>query len=103
MDATRSNGREREIFRYMKGHGYPVFHRSTIFLRDIQYGVRDYFREVQHLDLSTRESDANAQTLIDNLVRAGELVPFRENVWLVNIEEFLNPPKAEEKKEAAAA
>lgn len=103
MDATRINGKELDILRFMKNNGFPVFHMSNIFLRDIQYGIRDYFRATERIDIGSRESDACAHAMISGFERQGILVPFRTNTWILHLEEFLNPPKVEEKKAEAAA
>lgn len=103
MDASRINGKELDILRFMKQNGFPVFHMSNIFLRDIQYGIRDFFRATERIDIGSRESDACAHAMINRLESQGMLVPFRAHTWLLHNEEFLNPPKVEEKKEAAAA
>jgi hypothetical protein len=103
MDASRIKGKELDILRFMKQNGFPVFHMSNIFLRDIQYGIRDFYRATERIDIGSRESDACAHAMITHLESNGMLVPFRPNTWILHIEEFLNPPKVEEKKEAAAA
>ena len=98
MDIPSVHGREKDILTFMKEHGYPVFHRSNIFLRDFQYGVRDYYRTTFKTDIGSRKSDAWGRELIKGLETFGALIPGSENVWIINMEEFLNPPKVEEKK-----
>ncbi len=102
MKAPSIVGKEHEILTFLKGRGYPVFHRSNIFLRDIQYGVRDYYRDMFKKDVGTREADERALEFIADLVARQLLIPCSPTLYTLNIPEFLNPPKVEEKAEAAA-
>ncbi len=95
------SGREQDLLTFMKENGYPVFHRSNIFLRDVQYGVRDYYRDRHGIDIGSRESDYIAGAVIKALEADGRLNRISEMVWILNMEEFLNPVKDPEKKEAA--
>ena len=97
--------KELEILRYMKTHGFGIFHRSNIFLRDIQYGIRDFYRDSFKIDIGSRKADEFARFFIQNLERKGFLTEGGPNTWILHAEEFLNPPKPEEpkaKKEGAA-
>lgn len=96
-------GREKELFTFLKQHGYPIYHQSNIFLRDIQYGIRDYYRATFHKDIGSRKSDAFAEKLIRHLESIGSLKRSTDTVWILQMPEFLNPPKAEEKKTESAA
>jgi hypothetical protein len=100
MELPTILGKEKELFTYMKHEGYPVFHMSNIFLRDIQYGIRDYYRSTYRKDIGTRKSDAMAKDFIADLESKGVLLRSNINTWILQMPEFLNPPKAEEKKEA---
>ena len=101
MDLPSIVGKERELFTFMKATGYPVFHQSNIFLRDVQYGIRDYYRVNFKTDIGSRKADAWAKEFIDSLESKGLLKRSVHNTWILQMPEFLNPPKAEEKKEAA--
>jgi hypothetical protein len=103
MDIPDIIGRERELFTFMKANGFPVFHQSNIFLRDIQYGVRDFCRTTFKKDIGTRKSDALAEKIIRDLESKGVLQRFTDGVWILQMQEFVNPPKVEEKKAEAAA
>lgn len=101
MELPSVIGKEKELLTFMKAHGYPVFHQSKIFLRDIQYGIRDYYRATYKKDIGSRNSDAFAKDFIEDLESKGLLTRFTQSEWILQMKEFLNPPKAEEKKEAA--
>ena len=101
MDFPSIIGKEKELFAFMKENGYPIFHQSNMFLRDIQYGIRDYYRSTYHKDIGSRKSDAYAKDFITDLESKGLLKRFTHNTWILQMIEFLNPPKVEEKKETA--
>ena len=96
-------GKEIALFDFMKENGFPIFHRSNIFLRDIQYGIRDYFRATEKVDVGSRDADRLAAELIQSLEAKGQLLKQSDMRWLLNIEQYLNAPKPEEKKAEPAA
>ena len=96
-------GKETALLDFMKEKGFPIFHRSNIFLRDIQYGIRDFFRATEKLDVGSREADRLADELIRDLEGKGMLLRQSGMRWLLNNEKYLNPPKQEEKKAEPAA
>jgi hypothetical protein len=96
-------GREKELLAFMKQHGYPVYHNANLFLRDIQYGVRDFFRSTLRRDIGSRNSDAQAAKIIRHMESIGALKRFSDSVWILQMPEFLNPPKADEKKAETTA
>ena len=95
-------GKERDIFTFMKKNGFPVYHKSNIFLRDIEYGIRAYFLDKTKEDIGTRKAGDFAAELIRDLEKRSLFVPFSEGTWTLNMEEFLNPKKVEAPKTAAA-
>ena len=96
-------GKETALFDFMKANGFPIFHRSNIFLRDIQYGIRDFFRSTEKVDVGSREADRLAAELVAKLEGNGMLLKQTSMRWLLNSEKYLNPPKAEDKKAEPAA
>ena len=53
MDAQELIQNPELILDFMKSKGYPVFHKSNIFRRDIEYAIRDYSRTKTRKDLPT--------------------------------------------------
>lgn len=100
MDFPSIVGKEKELFTFMKQRGYPVYHMSNMFLRDIQYGIRDYYRTTFGKDIGSRKSDTFAENFIADMESKGLLRRFTHNTWILLMPEFLNPAKTEEKKEA---
>ncbi len=95
-------GRELELFHFMKDNGYPVFHKSNMFLRDLEYGIRDFYRANNKVDIGSRKADTYAAELITDLLAKGIFTPFSRGTWTLNLPEFLNQPKKEEPKAEAA-
>jgi hypothetical protein len=95
------NGEE-TLFAFMVEHGYPVYHKSNMFLRDVQYAVRDYYRERHGIDIGTRKADAIAAEFIAGLERRGVLKPYARQAWILNDERYLKQPAVQEESDVAA-
>ena len=93
-----------EVLRFLKSR-FPVYHRSNVFFRDIQYGIQLFLlRRGAHVTYTGAESIARA--LVAALEREGVLVPIDRQSWAVNYPEFRTPqakPAAAAPKPAAAA
>lgn len=94
MTAESMIGKEKILFEFMKSTGYPVFHLSNIFLRDIEYGIRDYYRVTLRKDIGARESIRLAKELILDLEMKKIISPLSGSTWIMNMPEFLNKPNA---------
>ncbi len=105
MPTPSITGNVHELFTFMKEQGYPIFHMSNIFLRDIEYGIRDYYRVATKKDIGTREARRLAAELVDYLLKNNLMTPLNQKTWILNMPEFLNKPKEEPKPatEPAAA
>jgi hypothetical protein len=95
-------GRDTELLDFMRDHGFPVFHLSNIFYRDFQYGVRDFFRAREGVDVGTRKADEIAGQVIADLEKRSILQPHSKNTWILNHDRYLRP-RSVEKKAAAAS
>ncbi|HTO93812.1 MAG TPA: hypothetical protein VMM80_05550 [Bacteroidota bacterium] len=93
-----------EVLRFLKSR-FPIYHRSNIFFRDIQYGVQLFLlRRGARISYTAAESIARA--LVQALEREGVLVPIDRQSWAVNYPEFRTPqakPAPAAVKPAAAA
>lgn len=97
-------GRETVLFDYMREHGIPVYHKSNLFVRDVQAAVRGYMREKENEDIGTLEIDRLAAEFITDLEKRGIIVPFHNNTYVLHLESYqLQPVKAEETAETADA
>ncbi|MAT40281.1 MAG: hypothetical protein CL946_11835 [Ectothiorhodospiraceae bacterium] len=91
-----------DFLRYMREAGYPVFHLSNIFKRDVQYAIRDYFRMNFKKDIGTRKSLELSDKMMKALEDEGLVKAFQGNAWTLYHEEFLLPPQEEEEKKETA-
>ena len=95
-------GRETLLFDYMRAHGYPVYHQSNLFVRDVQAAIREYAREKEHRDIGTLEVDRLAAEFVADLERRGVAVPFRHQTYILQMEAYRLQPAATEEKTAEA-
>ncbi len=90
-------GRELELLRFMKEHGYPVFHHSNIFRRDVEFGIRDYFRAKTGKEIRPVKFSKLAEEVLKNLEKEGKIHPRFQNTWMLDIPEFVPVAKKSEK------
>lgn len=95
-------GRETELFDFMRAQGYGVYHLSNVFLRDIQYAVRDYHRVHEQKDIGTRASDRIAWELVQDLEKRGIFRPQAEKTWVLFDERYRLPSQKEQEDSSAA-
>jgi len=95
-------GRETELFDFMRDQGYGLYHLSNVFLRDIQYAVRDYHRVHERKDIGTRASDRIARELVDDLEKREILRRQAEKTWVLYDERYRLPSQKEQEDSEAA-
>jgi hypothetical protein len=61
----------------------PVFHKSNVFFRDIQYGVQKYLL-LKGLKVSNEQAEVLAAILIKELVEENIFFPLNAMTWVVN-------------------
>ncbi len=67
------------FFKFMSKK-FPVKYKSNIFLRDVQFAIKDYFDQ-RNVKLSYTETENMAKELMKNLVDAGEAEQLTEKSW----------------------
>lgn len=77
---------ERTVLNYLKSK-YPLFHRSNVFFRDIQFGIKHYL-ESKEIKISYTESELIAKEFINYLESKGILRKINEQIYLLNYPEF---------------
>lgn len=77
---------ERTVLNYLKSK-YPLFHRSNVFLRDIQFGIKHYL-ESKEIKIKYTESEQLAKEFIKYLESKGILRKISEQIYLLNYPEF---------------
>lgn len=88
------------FFGFMK-EKYPFFNKSNVFIRDLQYGVKNFF-ERKSVKLSYKDVEETASKLIQMLEKDGILFKVSENAWKLNYVPK-EEPKPEEAKPAEGA
>jgi hypothetical protein len=90
-------GKERELFDYMRERGFPVYHLSNLFVRDIESAMRDYLRDRQGRDIGLRVLEKMTREFIEDLRSRGIIEPFSKNTYVLHLEDYrLKPATVEE-------
>lgn len=84
-----------QFFSFMK-EKYPFFNKSNVFLRDLQYGVKNFF-ERKSVKLSYKDVEETTLQLIRLLEKDGILFKLSENTWKLNYATKEEPKPAETK------
>ncbi len=82
---------ERTVLNYLKSK-YPMFHRSNVFFRDIQFGLKHYL-ENREIKLTYTESEILANEFIKYLESKGILKKISNQIYLLNYPEFVPQKK----------
>ncbi len=77
---------ERTVLNYLKSR-YPLFHKSNVFFRDIQFGIKHYL-ENREIKLKYTESEILANEFIKHLQAKGILRKVNDQIYLLNYPEF---------------
>ncbi|MGE5352058.1 MAG: hypothetical protein ACM3P0_08240 [Acidobacteriota bacterium] len=95
FDYLKTN--QEQFFSFMK-EKYPFFNKSNVFLRDLQYGVKNFF-ERKSVKLSYKDVEETASQLIQMLEKDGILLKLNENAWKLNYAPKEEPKPEETKPE----
>lgn len=77
---------QNNILLYLKSR-YPLFHKSNVFYRDIQLGIK-YYLENKEIKLSYSESEYIANKFIEYLISQNILQKISDNIYILNYPEF---------------
>lgn len=77
---------ERTVLNYLKAR-YPLYHKSNVFFRDIQFGIKHYL-ENREIKLTYTESEILAREFIKHLQSKGILSKLSDQIFLLNYPEF---------------
>lgn len=69
----------------------PVFHKSNIFFRDIQYAIRDYFDTVEREPVSVPQAERLAQEVVERYVVSGLLRKVNNQAYRLDMPAFVTP------------
>lgn len=88
-----------EFLRFMKAR-YPLYHLSNVFVRDIEYAIRDYFLD-RGEKISFAEAEYLAQKFAEFLVEKGVFRVIKNEfnrVWNLNYPAFKKPSVQKQEK-----
>lgn len=72
-----------DLFLNFMKERYPVYHRSNIFLRDIEYGIKNFF-EKKDVKLTYGQIEEISTGLILHLEQISVLDRLDNNTWILN-------------------
>jgi hypothetical protein len=85
IDLLTSN--HTEFLKFLKSQ-FPLYHKSNVFFRDLQYGVIEYFASVKKMKVPYAEADGIARQLADNLEKKEVLKKLDHQTWVLQYPEF---------------
>ncbi len=74
------------LMNYLKSR-YPLYHKSNVFYRDIQYGIR-HFLEKKGIKTSYTECESLANEIINLLENENTLLRVSNMSWRLNFPQF---------------
>ncbi|MDX9757975.1 MAG: hypothetical protein RBU27_02345 [Bacteroidota bacterium] len=89
-------GSETVLFDYMRAQGIPVYHKSNLFVRDVQAAIRGYMRDITHKDIGTLAVDRLAEEFLADLRTRGIAVPYAGNAFTLHLDSYQLKPRKEE-------
>ncbi len=75
-----------EVMNFLKTN-YPLYNASNLFLRDVQFGLIEYFRR-KHMTLRNRDAEAVARGFIDHLKKGRLVSQIDQQTWTLHYPEF---------------
>jgi hypothetical protein len=90
-DVERYFGNPEVLLAFMRRTRKPVFHKSNIFFRDIQYAIRDYFDTVQGSPVTVPQAERMAQDVVELYTEVGILRKVNNQAYVLDSLEFATP------------
>ena len=76
---------------FMRRTRKPVFHKSNVFFRDIQYAIRDYFDTVEREPVSIPEAERMARDVVELYTERGLLRKANNQAYRLESPEWATP------------
>ncbi len=76
---------------YMRAKHKGVFHNSNIFIRDLQYSVRDYFEDMEGKTITIPQAEQIAKDIARNYETLGVFKRVNPQGYVLNYPELLTP------------
>ena len=90
-DTERYFGNPGVLLGFMRRTRKPVFHKSNIFFRDIQYAIRDYFDTVEGSPVTVPQAERMAEDVVELYTEVGILRKVNNQAYLLDSPEFATP------------
>lgn len=84
-------GDPRVLLGFMNRTRKPVFHKSNVFVRDIQYAIRDYFDTIEGEPIRLPEAERIAYEVVRLYVDSGVLRQVNNQAYRLEMPEFATP------------
>ena len=84
-------GNPEVLLGFMRRTRKPVFHRSNVFFRDIQYAVRDYFDTVEREPVSLPEAERMAREIVEDYTERGLFRKVNNQAYRLEYPEWITP------------
>jgi hypothetical protein len=84
-------GNPEVLLGFMRRTRKPVFHKSNIFFRDIQYAIRDYFDTVERDPVTLPEAERMAEQVVKMYARQGILRKVNNQAYVLDSPEWVTP------------
>ncbi len=84
-------GNPEVLLGFMRRTRKPVFHKSNVFFRDIEYAIRDYFDTVEREPVSLPEAERMAQEVVELYTKRGLLRKVNNQAYLLESPEWITP------------
>lgn len=76
-----------EFLRFLKTQ-FPLFHKSNIFFRDLQYGVMEYFEQKKKLKVKYTEAETIARKYAEFMEKKEIFRKLDHQTWVLNYPDF---------------
>ena len=84
-------GNPEVLLGFMRRTRKPVFHKSNVFFRDVQFAIRDYFDTVEREPVTLVEAERIAVEVIGMYERRGLLRKVNNQAWVLDSPEWITP------------
>ena len=84
-------GNPEVLLGFMRRTRKPVFHKSNLFFRDIQFAVRDYFDVIERSPISTPEAERMARKIVEDYTQKGILRKVNNQAYRLEYPEWKTP------------
>ncbi len=76
-----------EFLRFLKTQ-FPLFHKSNIFFRDLQYGVMEYFEKEKKSKVKYKEAEEIARVYVEFMEKKDIFKKIDHQSWVLNYPDF---------------